>query len=131
MRTLATQMRLRRLLRVQAEYQRRFALEGWRGSLAASASARLLQILQDVRASWDGETGGMDLAGLRSYVQRSFASMEAAAASLTQPGADPARLLAELREAGVPLVFFLRGLDGSELPVLAELAAAQPLPRSA
>ena len=46
------------------------------------------------------------------------------------PGADVARLGAELRDAGVPLVFFLRGLDDSEAPVLAELAGRE-LPRTA
>jgi hypothetical protein len=130
MRTLATQMRLRRLLRVQAEYQRRFALEGSTGPLAAAASARLLRLLHDVRASWAGESNGVELADLRAYVHRSFATMEAAAASLAQPGADVGHLCAEVREAGVPLVFFLRGLDDSAPPVLAELGG-QPLPRSA
>lgn len=132
MRTLATQMRLRRLLRAQAEYQHRFATEGPVGPLRTAASTRLRQLLQDVRVTWARESQGVDLAGLRSHVQRSFAAMEAAAAALPQPGADVARLGAELRDAGVPLVFFLRGLDDSDAPVLAELAGgAAPLPRSA
>ena len=131
MRTLATQMRLRRLLRVQAEYQRRLALEGSRGPLAAAASARLLQLLHDVRDSWTGESRGVELASLRSYVQRSFAAMEASAAALARPGADVGRACAELREAGVPLVLFLRGLDDSEPLVLAELAGQPALARSA
>jgi len=130
MRTLATQMRLRRLLRAQAEFQRRLTAEGSGGPLGAAASARLLQLLQDVRGSWARESQGLELGGLRPYLQRSFAAMEAAAAGLARPGADAARLGAELREAGVPLVFFLRGLDDSEAPVLAELAG-QSLPRSA
>jgi hypothetical protein len=132
MRTLATQMRLRRLLRVQAEYQQRLLTEGPVGPLAAAASARLLQLLVDVRTTWARESHGVDLAGLRSHVQRSLAAMEAAAAALTHPGADVSRLGADLRDAGVPLVFFLRGLDDSDAPVLAELAGrAAALPRSA
>jgi len=132
MRTLATQMRLRRLLRVQAEYQQRLLTEGPVGPLAAGASARLLQLIQDVRATWARESQGVDLAGLRPHVQRSLAAMEAAAAALAHPGEDVSRLGAELREAGVPLVFFLRGLDDSGDPVLAELAGrAATLPRSA
>jgi hypothetical protein len=122
MRTLATQMRLRRLLRAQAEYQQRLVTQGSVGPLAAAASSRLLQLLQDVRVTWARESQGVDLAGLRSHVQRSFAAMEAAAAALAHPGADVSRLGADLRDAGVPLVFFLRGLDDSEAPVLAELA---------
>jgi len=132
MRTLATQMRLRRLLRAQTEYQHRLVTEGSVGPLAAAASARLLQLLQDVRVSWARESQGVDLAGLRAHVQRTFAAMDAAAAALAQPGADVSRLGADLRDAGVPLVFFLRGLDDSEAPVLAELAGpAAALARSA
>jgi hypothetical protein len=130
MRTLATQMRLRRLLRAQVEYQQRLVAEGPTGPLGAVAAARLLRLLHDVRATWARESQGAELAGLRSHVQRSFAAMEAAAAALARPGADVARLGAELRDAGVPLVFFLRGLDDSEAPVLAELAG-QALRRSA
>lgn len=131
MRTLATQMRLRRLLRVQAEYHQRLVADGAVAPLLTSAaSARLLQLLQDVRATWARESQGAELAGLRSYVQRSFAAMEAAAAALPQPRADMARLGAEFRDAGVPLVFFLRGLDDSEAPVVAELAG-HSLARSA
>jgi hypothetical protein len=121
MRTLATQMRLRRLLRAQAEYQQRLLTQGSVGPLAAAASSRLLQLLQDVRGTWARESHGADLGGLRSYVQRSFAAMEAAAAAMARPGADVSRLSADLRGAGVPLVFFLRGLDDSEAPVVAEL----------
>ena len=132
MRTLATQMRLRRLLRTQLEYQQRLVTEGSSGPVAAAASARLLQLVQDVRGTWGRESQGADLAGLRSYVQRSLAAMEAAAAALAQPGADVARLGGDLRDAGVPLVFFLRGLDDSDAPVLAELAGRLPaLPRTA
>jgi hypothetical protein len=130
MRTLATQMRLRRLLRVQADYQRRLTSEGHAGPLAAAASARLLQLLEDVRTTWSRESQGAELAGLRSYVSRSLAAMQASAAALAKPGSDPARLGAEFRDTGLPLVFFLRGLDDSEAPVLAELAG-QSRPRSA
>ena len=122
MRTLATQMRLRRLLRAQAEYQQRFPVEGRVAPLGAVASTRLLQLMQDVRATWSRESQGAELVALRPYVQRTFATMQAAAAAMARPGADVTRLGAELREAGVPLVFCLRGLDDSEAPVVAELA---------
>jgi hypothetical protein len=132
MRTLATQMRLRRLLREQLEYQQRLLSEGSVGPVAAAASARMLQLLQDVRGAWARESHGVDLGGLRGYMQRSLAAMEAAAAALAQPGADVSRLGADLRDAGVPLVFFLRGLDDSDALVLAELAGrAAALPRTA
>jgi hypothetical protein len=130
MRTLATQMRLRRLLRTQADYQQRLLAEAQGGPLASAASARLLQLLADVRASWARESQGVDLAGLRGYVARSLATMQAAAAAMTRPGADPRSLGAEFRDAGLPLVFFLRGLEDSAAPAFAELTG-EALPRSA
>src|SRR5437588_5115988 len=121
MRTLATQMRLRRLLRLQADYQGRLASEGGPGPLAAAASGRLLELLREVGTTWARESADAELADLRGHVNRSLAAMRAAAAAMAQPGADLARLGAEFRDTGLPLVFFLRGLDDSEAPVLAEL----------
>jgi hypothetical protein len=122
MRTLQTQMRVRRALRVEAEYQRRLAAEGGNADLARAAAARLLHVLQDVRVAWNQESSAADLSGLRSHVSRWLSAMEAAAAGLERPGADLMDLSAQFRDAGVPLVFFLRGLDDSSEPVLAELA---------
>jgi len=127
MRTLATQMRLRRTLRVQAEYQRRLAREG-PASLPQAASTRLLQLLREVRAGWDGEA--QPPAPVRAFVSRSLAAMEAAAAAMARPGADLADLGSEFRETGMALVLFLRGLDEAPLAVLAELVG-EPLTRSA
>jgi hypothetical protein len=130
MRTLATQMRLRRLLRTQGEYAERLLRPG-QTELPPAVSARLQQLVHDVRASWDHESGGMELAtGLHGYVRRSLAAMDGAAAAMARPGADQGGLGAELRDAGLPLLFFLRGLDDSQDPVLAGLIG-QPLRRSA
>ena len=63
MRTLQTQMRVRRALRVEAEYQRRLYAEGPSPDLARASAARLLQVLRDVRAAWSQESAGTDLAG--------------------------------------------------------------------
>ena len=59
------------------------------------------------------EAEDAELAGLGRHVRRSLAAMRAAVAQMTAPGVDLHRLHAELREAGLPLVFFLRGLDGA------------------
>jgi len=130
MRTLQTQMRVRRALRVEAEYQRRLYAEGPSPDLARAGAARLLQVLRDVRAAWSQESAGTDLAGLRGHVSRCLSAMEAAAAGLERPGADLADVSARFRDAGVPLVFFLRGLEDSSDPVLAELTGTA-LKRSA
>ncbi|HKF79130.1 MAG TPA: hypothetical protein VKF59_23505 [Candidatus Dormibacteraeota bacterium] len=121
MRTLTTQMRLRRLLRAQAEYQQRLRGEGPVSTLAAAGSGRLLHLLADVRAAWGREGEGLAVPDLRAHVSRSLAAMGAAAAAMAVPGADLARLDAEFRDVGLPLLFFLRGLDDSEAAVLAEL----------
>ena len=130
MRTLATQMRLRRLLRTQADYHRRLVLEDAPAQLAAAASVRLLELLRDVRSAWVKESGDLGVNDLQGYVTRSLVAMGAAAAAMATRGADLQRLNAEFRDAGLPLVFFLRGLDDSEDPVVAELTG-QPLARSA
>jgi hypothetical protein len=121
MRTLQTQMRVRRALRVEAEYRRRLVTEGRDPDLARAGTARLLHVLRDVRAAWAQESAGSDLSGLRGHVSRWLAAMESAAAGFERPGADLANLSEQFRDAGVPLVFFLRGLDDSSDPVLAEL----------
>ena len=124
MRTLQTQMRVRRALRVEAEYQRRLAAEGYSPELARAAGARILQVLRDVRAAWNQESAGSEVAALRGHVSRWLSAMETAAARLERPGADLGGLSEQFRDAGVPLVFFLRGLDDSSDPVLAELTGA-------
>lgn len=124
MRTLQTQMRVRRALRVETEYRRRLSSEGYSADLARAGAARLLHVLRDVRAAWSHESAGSDLSGLRGHVSRWLSAMEAAAAGLERPGADLAGLSEQFRDAGVPLVFFLRGLDDSSDPVLAELTGS-------
>ena len=81
-------------------------------------------MLRDVRASWAQESAVSDVSGLRGHVSRWLSAMEGAAAGLERPGADLADLGEQFRDAGVPLVFFLRGLDDSSDPVLAELTGS-------
>jgi len=118
------------LLRTQADYHRRLLDDGKGGPLATAASARLLELLGDVRSAWQRESGELILTDLHGYVTRSLAVMGASAAAMARPGADLPRLNAEFRDAGLPLVFFLRGLDDSDAPVVAELAG-QSLARTA
>jgi hypothetical protein len=108
-------MRLRRLLRAQAECFHRLEVAGPNRALTRAASARLLQLVDDVGLTWTREAEGVELAGLGRYVRRSLAAMRVAAAQMTAPGADLRRLDTELRDTGLPLVFFLRGLEGSLL----------------
>jgi hypothetical protein len=130
MRTLATQMRLRRLLRTQADYHERLLSEARPGPLATAGSTRLLHLLDDVGTTWAQEGKSLAVPGLRGYVSRSMASMRAALAAMATPRADLTRLNAEFGDAALPLLFFLRGLDDSGGSVLAELGG-HPLARSA
>jgi len=68
MRTLATQMRLRRLLRVQADFHRRLHEDGTGGALASAAAARLLELVRDVRSAWGSEAGELAVPNASSYI---------------------------------------------------------------
>jgi len=100
---------------VTSQVRRRLAAEagGDRRRLAAAAAGRLLGLLQEVRQAWAADSAGAQLGSLRAHVSRSLAAMEASAAALDRPGADVSALNRDFREAGVPLVFFLRGLEGA------------------
>jgi hypothetical protein len=118
MRTLATQMRLRRLLRTHAEVLQRAVAGPADPELTAPARNRLLELVQDVRESWLKESAaaaaGAELVTLRRHVSRALSAMQAAVAVIGRPGWDPGRAGGDFREAALPLVFFLRGLE--ELP---------------
>ncbi len=131
MRTLGTQVRLRRLLRVQADFQHRLELDAERGRLGSTAASRLLELVAGVRASWQQDSAGAELGPLRAHVSRCLVAMEAAAASLAHPGADHAALFGQLRDLGMPLVFFLRGLEESDEVSLGDWLAPAVLSRSA
>jgi hypothetical protein len=119
MRTLGIQVRLRRLLRMQAEAADRLAADPSNRSLASAAVARLLGICAEVRQTWALELAGGLAAGDLSTVQRSVArslsAIEALVAQMERPGADVMRLSAELQDAVVPLIYLLRGLEEPSL----------------
>lgn len=135
MRTLATQVRVKRLLRVQAELAVRLSQPEADLRLARAASRRLLEVLGDVRLAWEGDRAGGrpgdGLAELERHVSRSLATLEAAAARHARPGEYVARLSAEFRETAVPLLFFLRGVEDTSDQALAAWLAPLPTSRSA
>ena len=119
MRTLGIQVRLRRLIRAQAEAAERMAAEPQNRELASAAVARLLAICAGVRHAWNvaspGVAAGGELVTVQRSVARSLSAIEALVAELELPGADVGRLSADLREAVVPLVYLLRGLEEPRL----------------
>jgi hypothetical protein len=119
MRTLGTQVRLRRLIRVHGELVARLLAEPENRELAAAAVSRLLGICADVRGLWSSESArgaaGAEDAALRRHATRALTAVEVAVAELKAPGADVARLSAEFQEAALPLLYMLRGMEDASL----------------
>lgn len=112
MRTLATQVKLRRLVRAFGEAQNRLASEPLERGLAASLIERLQELAGELRESWRREslTGPLEPA-LEAYVKESLRWVDLAIAGLSQAGADLDLLRGDFEGAALPLEVFLRGLD--------------------
>ena len=114
MRTLATQVRLRRLIRTFAEVVDRLLTEPADRSLASGGVSRLQGLAEDVREAWDSElAAGRPEQALERYVDQSLRTAELAIAGLGQAGADLGLLRADFELAALPLEVFLRGLDAA------------------
>lgn len=123
MRTLATQMRLRRLIRVHAEYVDRLAGAPADGELAQAARLRLLGLSRDLREAWASDLAadgaGSGAAVLDRHVQRTLRAVEAVVAEMARPAADRRWLQERFQDAAVPLLMFLRGLEEAPAELLA------------
>ena len=112
MRTLATQVRLRRLVRAFGETQRRLASEPADRRLVNALVDRLEELAAEVRESWRQESAVRPLEPpLDRYVKGSLRTAELAVAGLRQAGADLELLRGDFEVAALPLEVFLRGLD--------------------
>ena len=137
MRTLGTQLRLRRLIRVHTEYLARFAAEPGNRDLIRSGILRMRSLLDDVRGAWVQEANSAssidatELDALKRHLTRSLASAEAALAEMERPNADLGWLAGQFREAAAPLLFFLRGLEDMPEQQIREYLAPIPLRRTA
>lgn len=109
MRTLGTQVRLRRLIRTYAEIVDRLQLEPGQRSLAVR---RLQALAESLELAWAGESAaGRPDGALRRYVEQTLRTVELAIAGLDQDGADLELLRDDFESAALPLEVFLRGLD--------------------
>jgi len=114
MRTLGTQVRLRRLIRTFAEVVDRLESEPLDRLVAASAVSRLQGLAEGVREAWDGElAAGRPEEPLVRFVEGSLRTAGLAVAGLGQDGADLALLRDDFEGAALPLDVFLRGLDAA------------------
>ena len=112
MRTLATQVKLRRLVRTSAEAWNRLAADPLELARAGSTVDRLLRLAAEVREAWRHEASVESLDDpLERYVGESLRSAELAISGLQQAGADLELLREDFEVAALPLEVFLRGLD--------------------
>jgi hypothetical protein len=134
-RTLGTQVRLRRLLRLEGELIQRLATLDADPRLRRVVTRRLLEAIGDVRTAWTADlraTGdGAGVGELRRHVSRALATLEALAASLERPAGDVKMADGEFREVAVPLLFFLRGVEDAGDQALLAWLAPEPLRRTA
>jgi hypothetical protein len=112
MRTLGTQVRLRRLDRAFSEALDRLLSEPAEREMAGLISAKLLELAGDVRDVWKRESAQARPAeALDGYVKEALRTAEFAIAALPQTGADLELLGRDFEGAVLPLEVFLRGLD--------------------
>jgi hypothetical protein len=113
MRTLATQVKLRRLVRTSSEAMNRLASDPTERARVGSVVDRLLELSAEVREAWRRESMAGTPADrpLGRYVHESMRSAELALTGLQQAGADLELLRGDFDAAALPLEVFLRGLD--------------------
>jgi len=112
MRTLSTQVRLRRLIRAFSEGLERLLSEPADRQLAASVVLRLQELAEGVRESWARESAfGRSEPPVGRFGEQSLRTIELAIAGLGQAGADLRLLQRDFEDAALPLELVLRGLD--------------------
>ena len=133
MRTLATEMRLRRLIRQHAGLVERLRTDRGDPEAAAAVEMRLRALLRDVGTAWaadlgaataaDATAGPVEPALLDGHVRRSLKALEAAVVELGRPGTQLDWLAQRFRATAVPLLLFLRGLEETPAELLGAWAA--------
>lgn len=112
MRTLATQVRLRRLIRVFAEALERLESEPRELRRVGAIVDRLQELSDELRDAWLAESRVRPPEpALTAYVLDTLRSIDLAIAGLRQAGADLELLRQDFESAALPLEVFLRGLD--------------------
>jgi hypothetical protein len=111
MRSLATQVRLRRLLRVYTDYSERLAASPGDSALVEAARARLLDLTGLVHEAWAKDSVTVAVPAIRRHVTRTLAAVDQAIASLGRVSTSPRRLAEDLQEAALPLLLMLRGME--------------------
>lgn len=128
-----TQMRVQRLVRMHAVDVARLRDRPFDRNQREAIVRKLLDQVRNIRRGWLAELAAAAPAGAGAVAERQvvrrIVTLEAAIATLAQPGTDPDRARAEFEDAAVPLLLILRGLDGWTAANLLDPAA--PLPKTA
>ncbi len=112
MRTLQTQVKLRRLIRSSSEAFSRLRWQPSERRMADAIVDRLLGLAADVRESWaEDALSGRPGEALRAFVAESLRTAELAITGAAQEGSDLELLRQDFERAALPLEVFLRGLD--------------------
>ena len=112
MRTLSTQVRLRRLIRSFDEAVNRLLSDPHERQAAGSVASRLLGLATEVREAWRRENAAGALPKpLGRYVRDALRTIDLAIAGVQQAGADLELLRQDFEGAALPLEIFMRGLD--------------------
>ncbi|MGH7920269.1 MAG: hypothetical protein ACREQM_10045 [Candidatus Dormibacteraceae bacterium] len=116
MRTLMTQMRLRRLVRMHSAEVARLRDRPFARAQREAAARQLLDQVKNVRRGWLAELAAAQPAPPGATVERQVVrrvvAAEAAIAMLARPGIDIDRAGTEFEDAAIPLLLMLRGLEG-------------------
>lgn len=113
MRTLGTQVRLRRLIRAVSESVDRLLSEPAEIEMAGVVAARLMELVDATVTSWRSErlAEGLGSAAFDRHVNGALQTIRFAVAGLGQRGADVQLLATDFQETALPLEVFLKGLD--------------------
>ncbi len=112
MRTLSTQVKLRRFIRSSSEAFSRPRWQPAERRMAGPIVDRLLELAAEVRDSWAQESvSGRPGEPLSVFVADSLRAAELAISGVAQDGSDLELLRQDFERAALPLEVFLRGLD--------------------
>jgi hypothetical protein len=112
MRTLSTQVKLRRLIRSTSEAFSRLRWQPAERGTTSTIVDRLLELAAEVRDSWAQEAvSGRPGEALSAFVAESIRTIELAINGAAQAGSDVELLRQDFERAALPLEVFLRGLD--------------------
>src|ERR1700694_129343 len=111
MRSLQTQVRLRRLLRVYNDYSDRLADSPGDNRLAAAARSKLFQLAGALHAGCAEDSATVAVSAIRRHVTRTLAAVDQAIASLGRPSSNPRSLAEDLQEAALAPLLMLRGME--------------------